>query len=170
MKNTILKVSLILSLFLVSLTSYAQERPPHPPKEYGKHQGGMHGKGGHSPMDKLTKLLPDLTEDQKSKIKDIFLTTMKEGLPIHNQIAEKEARLQTLSTAEKVDEKAINKTIDEISDLKATMMKKRMSSVQKVRALLTDDQRIIFDTHHKSMMKGGHHGKGHGKGHHPRGR
>lgn len=92
-------------------------------------------------------MLPDLTDAQKEQMKAIRIKTMKSVQPIKNQLMEKRARLNTLSSAEKADMKAINKQIDEISTLKATIQKQRAASKQEVRSILTDDQRVIFDVH-----------------------
>ncbi len=90
--------------------------------------------------------LPDLTDEQKEKIKELRLGLMKEALPIRNQIAENWAKLKTISTADPVDMKAIDKLIDENSILQASLKKEKAANHQEVRKLLTDDQRIIFDS------------------------
>ena len=90
--------------------------------------------------------IPNLTEDQKKKIKDLRTPLQKEILPLKNQLAEKKAHLKTLQTADKADLKSINTTIDEMTQLQSQMMKKRAAHTQAVRALLTDEQRVAFDT------------------------
>ena len=57
---------------------------------------------------------------------------------------------------------AINKTIDEISVLKNTMMKKREAHKQEIRKILNDEQRLFFDAHSEKRGegKGMHHGEG----------
>ena len=91
------------------------------------------------------EMLPDLTDTQKDQMKAVRIKTMKSVQPLKNQLMEKRARLNTLSSADKADMKAINKQIDEISTLKASMQKVRAASKQEVRSILTDDQRVIFD-------------------------
>lgn len=100
------------------------------------------------------KGIPDLTDDQKKKIEEFCLATKKEMNSIKNQMGEKQAHLKTLQDAEKADMTAINKTIDEISALKADMMKKHEATRQSIRGLLTEKQKTIFD----SQPKGGCHG------------
>ncbi len=87
----------------------------------------------------------NLTDEQKSQIKKLKTANMKEMLPLKNQIAEKKAHLRTLTTADNVDMIAVNKTIDEIVSIKATMMKKHAAHKQEMRKLLNDEQRIHFD-------------------------
>lgn len=87
----------------------------------------------------------NLTDEQKSQIKKLKIANMKEMLPIKNQLAEKKAHIRTLTTADNVDMNAVNKTIDEIGNIKATMMKKQAAHKQEIRKLLNDEQRIHFD-------------------------
>jgi Spy/CpxP family protein refolding chaperone len=103
--------------------------------------------------------LPDLTDQQKEKIADLRMQNMKIMLQQRNQVQEKMAKLRTLETAEKADINAINGLIDEISEIKADMAKQQAAHRQQVRSLLTDEQKVIFD----SRPGKGHHGaeKGH---------
>ena len=104
--------------------------------------------------------IPDLTEQQVQKIEELCLNTKKELNGIKNQLGEKQAHLKTLQDADKADMTAINKTIDEISVLKADMMKKHEATIQTVRGLLTEKQKIIFDSKPKGgCMSGGDEGK-----------
>ena len=88
----------------------------------------------------------NLTEDQRSQMKSLRLKLQQEMLPIRNQLGENRARFRTLSTAENADMKAINKLIDGNSQLTANIAKLRASNHQAVRKLLTEEQRIIFDS------------------------
>ena len=109
--------------------------------------------------------IPDLKQEQKDKIITLHTTLLKEILPLENQILEKEAHLRTLTTAEKTDMKAINKTIDEISALRGNIQKKRMKFLMDSRSLLTEDQRVIFDRIRlRGMNKGNRAGYGYGRG------
>lgn len=108
----------------------------------------------------MKKMLPDLTDDQVAKIEKLHLQMIKEATPIKSVMKEKKARLHTLAIAEKVDMNAINSTIDEISTLQAKLMKIRAKYHQDVRALLTDDQRILFDSRKGHKM----HKRGNGQG------
>jgi Spy/CpxP family protein refolding chaperone len=109
----------------------------------------------------MKQMIPDLTEDQMTKIKSLRLEMMKETNPLKAQMKEKKAHLNTLAIAEKADMKAIEKTIDEMGAIRVQMMKAHAKMRQDVRAILTDDQRVIFDSKAGSMMshgKKGHHG------------
>jgi len=98
--------------------------------------------------------IPDLTDQQKQKIEDLCLATKKEMNGIKNLMGEKQAHLKTLQDAEKADMTAINKTIDEISVLKADIMKKHEATRQTIRGLLTEKQKTVFDTKPKGGCGG----------------
>ena len=87
-----------------------------------------------------------LTDEQKSKMQALKLNLQKEMLPIKNKIGENEASIRSLSTLDNVDLKAVNKIIDDNGLLKADIAKLFMANRQEVRKMLSDDQRIIFDT------------------------
>ncbi|MBN1351198.1 Spy/CpxP family protein refolding chaperone [candidate division KSB1 bacterium] len=91
--------------------------------------------------------IPDLTDQQKEQIETLQTAHIKATLPLQNEIAEKRARMRTLSTAEKVDMNKINETIDAIGALDVKLMKLQAAHHQEIRKLLTDKQRLFFDTH-----------------------
>jgi len=89
--------------------------------------------------------ISNLSEDQKTKIKEIKTSHQKEIMPIRNEIREKEAHLQTLMTKDIVDLNEIYKLIDEISIKKTIIAKKRAENIQNIRKLLTPEQKVEFD-------------------------
>lgn len=144
-------------LFLLSFTllAFAQPGPGPNGQGQGKHwmQNGDKWQGRHMN-------LPNLTDEQKDQMAKLRTGNMKVMLDFRNKIQEKMARLHTLQTADKPDMSAINSTIDDIFALRAEMAKKQAAHHQKVRSLLTDEQRVIFDS---MPMRG--FGEGFGKGH-----
>ena len=111
----------------------------------GPGQGPGKGKGCTMGMD--CKGIPNLTEDQQKKIGDLRVAHQKEMMAFHNQMGELKAKQKTLTTADKPDMKAINANIDEITKLQNQMMKKAAEHRQQVRNLLTDEQKLWFDSH-----------------------
>lgn len=105
--------------------------------------------------------IKDLTPDQEKQMKSLKQKMMKEMLPLKNQIAEKKAHLNTISTGDNVDMTAVNKTIDELFALKAEIAKKQNQFKQDVRKLLNDEQKVMFDMH---QAKGENDGNGMGCG------
>jgi Spy/CpxP family protein refolding chaperone len=137
-------VAIMISLFLYTgYQSYGQDGPGDGPKTYTEKHVFHHGDFG----------IPNLTDDQRAKIKDLHLELMKEVKPLHNQLEELKAREHTLATADKADIKAIDANLDEISKVTNQLMKAKAHMKQQVRGLLTDEQRLLFDT-----QKGGHRG------------
>lgn len=108
---------------------------------------------------KCMQNIPDLTEQQVQKIEELCLSTKKEINGIKNQMGEKQAHLKTLQDADKADMAAINKTIDEISVLKADMMKKHEATRQSIRNLLTEKQKTVFDSKPMGGCNGGEGGE-----------
>jgi len=98
--------------------------------------------------------IPDLTEAQQKQIDELRTAHQKEMLQYRNQMQEKQAKLNTLRTADKADMAAIDKMIDEIGTLHTQMMKAKENHRQKVRSLLTEQQRVYFDTQ-RGKGKGG---------------
>ncbi|MCD4773265.1 MAG: Spy/CpxP family protein refolding chaperone [Bacteroidales bacterium] len=107
--------------------------------------------------------IPDLTEDQKAKIKTLRLKNQKEMTKKRNLMREKQARLITLQSEDNLNMKNINNTIDQIANMRAEMMKSRIANQQEVRNLLTDDQKVFFDNWQNKGNKG-RFGRGYGQG------
>jgi len=105
--------------------------------------------------------IPDLTDEQKEKIKSLRTANIKEMTNKRNTIEELKAKLKTLQTADKPNMNEINSKIDEISIIKTKMAKKRTAIQQNVRSLLTDEQRVIFDS--RPMGERGEKGRGSGR-------
>jgi len=135
---------LAMALLLTSVNINAQnnddrERPRAPRKEMAR-------AGAHEPGEKGAKI-PNLTEEQKEQLKGFHVAAEKTALPIKNQITENEAKLKTLTTSESYDAKAVDKVIDEIGKLKTDLFKLRVSTDQKIRGILTEDQLVFFNNH-----------------------
>ena len=94
----------------------------------------------------LCEHLPNLTDEQRNKMQELRISHLKVVQPINNELKLKYAELRILTTAEKADQKAVDKKIDEIYSLKTKKAKMSQAHKQSIRALLTDEQRIIFDS------------------------
>jgi Spy/CpxP family protein refolding chaperone len=90
--------------------------------------------------------IPNLTEDQKTKIKAQRVAFGKEALPLTSQLAEKRAHLRTLQTAQAYDASAVNAAIDDITKTQSQLMKKKAANREAIRKLLNDEQRLAFDS------------------------
>ena len=97
--------------------------------------------------------IPNLTGEQEESLKALHIQLEKEALPLKNQLREKQARLQTLVTAENYDQKATEKVVEDIGELKTDLMKLKVSHDQSIRSLLTDEQLIFFNKHQSMRIK-----------------
>src|SRR6476659_7419412 len=77
--------------------------------------------------------IPNLTEDQKTKIKAQQVAFGKEALPLTTQLEEKRAHLRTLQTAQGYDANAVNAAIDDISKTQSQLMKKQAANRESIR-------------------------------------
>jgi Spy/CpxP family protein refolding chaperone len=98
--------------------------------------------------------LPGITDDQTKKMDEVRMKHMKQLIPIQKQIEEKKAHINTLMVAEKPDIGAINTTIDEMANLKGQLLKLKAQCKQDIRAILTDNQRVMFDAKMDLFGKG----------------
>jgi Spy/CpxP family protein refolding chaperone len=118
-----------------SVTARAQLPMPPPQSPRGLHDVSPPPQGE----------ILNLSDQQKQQIKKLHEGVAEKELSLRNQLGEKEARLRTLTTAKKVDEAEVGKIVDEISALRHQLFKSHVSLDLKIRELLTDEQRILFD-------------------------
>ena len=158
-KGTIMRRYFIFSVLTLAMLGSAvlaqprrmQQRPMDRPDrgERWEERGEMRG---------LLERIPDLSDEQREQLENLHIEHLKAMKPYRDQIAEKRVQLRTLSTAEKVDMGKVNAKIDEISALRTQMTKERAKHQQAVRDLLTEKQRVVFDS---MPRKAGHfRGKG----------
>jgi len=87
----------------------------------------------------------NLNEQQRAELQKIQTEQLKERTQTSNLLREKHAKLEALQTADKPNLNEINKVIDEIAAIQAQEMKAQAAARQKVRNLLTDEQRVLYD-------------------------
>lgn len=147
MKN-IIKIS-VLSALLIGLTVdvSAQQNRRMQNQTKGDCQGQMMNRAdrqGQNQQRMMNQL--NLTDEQRVKVEEIHLNGQKGMIPLRNNIQEKNARLRTLRTSADYDEAEVNALIEEIGELRTAMMAMRTAHQQKIREILTEEQRIKFDT------------------------
>lgn len=140
-------LTLIAGMALVSFTTMelSAQRP-------GRGYRGGFGPGEGPAMqrpagDYVAADIPGLTEEQKTSIDKLRTAHFHKTELLRAEIGEKQARLRTLQLAEKQDENAIDKAIDEISKLRGDIMKEREAHRRSIKALLNDDQKAWYDRH-----------------------
>lgn len=148
MKTRLLTMVLI-AVFAISTTAMAQ---PEQARKRNPEQREMMLKRQKAMKQRYQSFF---TEEQQTKMKELRLETAKQIKPIKNELNELNAKQKTLTTADKADLKAINKNIDKMAELKASMQKIMAAQHQQVRAMLDEEQLLKFDA-----MKNKRRGKG----------
>lgn len=161
MKSKTLKnfsLLMLIALLSININTFAQKR--------GRNNNADCDKNSKKEMRYNHKDL-NLTEEQTVKIEDLRIACKKETLPLSNLLNEKRAHKRTLMTAEKINKKEIDKTIDEMSVIKTKITKIKTMSKLSIRNLLTDKQKVVFDSRpqrkrmdSKDNMKNGNGRKG----------
>ncbi len=116
---------------------------------YGNGNGYANGNGygngnGYSFRD--CNNMPNLTDAQRTSIEKLQVVQQKEMLQYSNKLRELNAKLNTQRSSNNESMTAINKTVDEITSVKNKQMKQRETHKQEIRKLLTDDQKVLFDS------------------------
>jgi Spy/CpxP family protein refolding chaperone len=102
--------------------------------------------------------LPDLTEKQQEEIKDLRLQMQEKSTSHRAKMDELRAKKRSLSLEENPNMNAINSVIDEMSAKQTQHIKDVEQHRQDIRKLLTDEQRVVFDSRPRRGPRGG--GKG----------
>ena len=163
MKTQNLKYSIFaLALLLCAASLNVMAQNEQEDEERKEHRRNWRSHRGAADRQERIFNIPGLSDEQKEQIKQVRLEIQKEVLPLRNDMREKRARLNTLSTAEKADMNAINRVVEDIGDLQTEIIKKREMGRQQVRNLLNEEQRLFFDSHQRGMrhFRHGRHGRG----------
>ncbi len=135
MKNKIF-VPLAMVLFLLSAsTVYGQrgrnfERPRPVPQE---------------PRDVYLGI-DNLSAEKEAKIKQIRTAHLESRLKQRSQMDELRARRRSLMLEKSPDMNTVNAVIDQMTALRGEMAKSAIQHRQEIRNLLTDEQRVVFDS------------------------
>ena len=138
----------VVGLMIILTAAYASAR-----------RAGPGAEGAPGPKGAFTQ---DLSEEQRTAVREITLKHRKEMIPLRAEMETMNLELQELVRAE-AGEAAIFAKLDEIGELRTEMTKKRMAMRLEIRAQLTDEQKEQFDE--KPLMMGGGRGRrGGGRG------
>ncbi|MBN1989854.1 MAG: periplasmic heavy metal sensor [Bacteroidales bacterium] len=160
MRTTKLLVALVALITIGTANSFAQ-------RGMGRGAGQGYGLSQTEQQPFHCNRIPNLTQEQSTQIEALRVTHLKEVTDLRNQMNEKRARLRTLESADKPNLNEINKTIDEHTAIKANLMKKRAAHRTEVSNLLTDEQRVYFNSTNKGKRNGdgrGQRGNRNGRG------
>lgn len=91
-------------------------------------------------------LADNLTDEQQQQMDAERVRFQKEIQADKNKLGELRARKRTLETTEPIDTKSLDNVIAEINTINAGMQKSRVRHQQAIKAFLTDDQVVAFDS------------------------
>ncbi len=128
-----------LVLCMMPIHARSQERSALPPPPPGGGRVAMHQTPGGD-RDML-----NLTDQQKDQIRKLNFALAEKTLPLQNEVAEKEARLRTLMTAREPDRAAVDKSAEEIGNLRTELFRARVANEMKIRDVLTVEQKALRD-------------------------
>jgi Spy/CpxP family protein refolding chaperone len=130
----------IMLIFVVGAIVFAQQglQQNRPLRGQRMDRDGVRGR--------IWDRIPDLTDEQKDQLGKLQLDHLKAVKDLNNSLMEKRAVLHSLTTADKADMNKINAKIDEICKLQTEKMKEREKQHQAVRSVLTEEQRVVFDS------------------------
>lgn len=90
--------------------------------------------------------IPDLTEKQQEQINDLRLQMQEKSNNHRAKMDELRAKKRSLSLESNPNMNAINSVIDEMSAKQTQHLKDIEQHRQDIRKILTDEQRVIFDS------------------------
>ena len=141
-----MKTNVLMAIAIAAVTTLTVNAQPQNVRPYS----------GQNPQEVRRVIRPEglvsparnLDDKQREEISKIRTEQLKERTQTRNLLNEKRAKLETLQTSEKPDMKEINKLIDEIAAVQAQQMKDQAAGRQKIRSLLTEEQRAYFDAYY----------------------
>jgi len=138
------KMMMMIALAAISLSSLSAQNMK---MRMNSENGGMRMGDQMAPEAPHMRMMeiPDLTDDQKNKMEDIHLKYQKQIQPLQNQIGEKEARLRTLMSEEKVNKSDVYKVVEDIGDLQTKIRKLHIDMRIEVSQILTDKQKVFMN-------------------------
>lgn len=87
----------------------------------------------------------NLTKDQQAKLQDMRLAMQKEMLPLRNRLVTLRGDMKLELVADNFNQGKVNKTVDQISDVRKEMSLKMIQHLREVRSILTPEQQKTFD-------------------------
>jgi hypothetical protein len=100
----------------------------------------------------------NLTREQIEKINRLELDLEKELLPLFYELRSNYLELDNLETQRNPDRAQIEKVLDKIYKVEDEIQKKEISNEEKIRGLLTEDQRALLDSYYsydRGYFRGG---------------
>ncbi len=155
MQRTTMACALILS-GLLALPVAAADRGEGGWGRRGGHDGGFGGRMFGFLRNERMKAALGLTEEQAEKLRQTFMEARKAGIRTRADLQIRRMELHELLRAEKTDRDAAMKKVQEISDLRAQMMRQHIESMLTAKTILTPEQqkKIHSIMEHRRSMRG----------------
>jgi len=149
-KGITIRTAVLLGLLSLGSAGLAQEAGQwrHGFGEGGFGEGGFGGRMRHARFSRLLALLDDdrvkvslnLTDAQADRLRQIAVETEKSTLKSGADLAVRGIELRELLGADKPDREAVMKKIQEISNLRAELMKQHVAALLDAKSVLTPEQ------------------------------
>lgn len=126
-------MSIFAMVVIVASSSFAQDAPRD--KGHRKHKS-------------ILADIPDLTEDQKTQIKEIKMSRKDDQQKLRDEQRVIREKMTEMKSSDQIDLNAMNALIDEEAKIRAAMKKNRVAGEMEVRKILTEEQRAKLDAKH----------------------
>ena len=139
-----MKKLMMMAVAVLCCAAMAQESERRGPRPEGPHGGMRHHEIGMDPIvfaigrPQFAEKL-GLSDEQKAKLKDVA-DRVKGGRDNMKRVREATMRQIELMKAEKIDEAAVMKSIDEVFDLRKQMAKEQVKRVIEIKSILTPER------------------------------
>lgn len=156
MKTKIVITSLMAFILLFSADAFGQRgrRAPDVRPQQRFSERPLEQRTERHQFADVCQMIPDLTEEQEAQIKSLRLEQLERNTQHRNAMDEMRARKRSMMTEADPDMSAVNNVIDEMTALRNAQMKENVNHRQAVRELLTEEQRVIFDSRTGRMNRG----------------
>lgn len=149
MFRTQVKKFLLASSFALGLGPLAANEASAQPMGEGM-DGGMHRRGGEMMMHMRALNLSEAQQDQIFKIHHDSMPAMREQM---KQVRKARLELQQLAMADKFDDAKARQLADQQAKAMASLAVMHAQTANRVRQLLTPEQRQKFDEMHRRRME-----------------
>lgn len=117
------------------------KKPQRQGSEFSQRNMGPGGMGVQNSNCRL-----DLTEEQQDQMKDLRMDHQKNVMTVKNEMGVLAAEQKVLMSGDDQNLNDINKKIDEMQVLRTDLLKMSAKHRLEVRNLLTDEQKVLFDS------------------------
>jgi Spy/CpxP family protein refolding chaperone len=153
-KGIKLGTAILLALLGLSVAGWALGQ--------GEREGDFGGRGRHAMGGRLRALVDNerikaslnLTDPQVDRLRQIIVETEKSALKTRAEMAVRRIELRELLRADKPDHEAVMKKVQEISNLRAELMKQHVEALLGAKSVLTPEQQKKFRTYMEGWRGG----------------